>query len=69
MTRRNGRPCTKCGRTTKSTTRLCVEHRDPTAIPVVIPVEGGVSFAGLTLTTGQARRLADQIHDTIEENS
>lgn len=68
MTRRR-RPTRKCDRArgTRSVTGYCTDHRPADAIPFVHRVPGdSISFAGLTFTSSQARRLADAIHDTLE---
>jgi hypothetical protein len=66
VTRRNSRPCRTCSRSTKSTTRYCPDCRPEDATPHVTRVEGGITFAGLTLTDRQAIRLANQIADSLE---
>lgn len=69
MTRRRGnRPCTRCSRPTKSATHVCHRCRCEDDPPRVVLVAGGlIAFGGLTLTVPQARRLADAIHDTIDD--
>ena len=67
MTRRQKRRCTVCATPTRSVTLLCLDHRTADAVPVV-HVDGRiVAFAGLTLTTRQAPRLADAIVDAAEQ--
>ncbi|AUH69789.1 MULTISPECIES: hypothetical protein [Gordonia] len=70
MTRkRSSKPCLGCSRHTKSVTRYCADCRPAAHHPYVQKVDGLITFAGLTLTTDQARHLADAIHDTIEEET
>ncbi|GAC81158.1 hypothetical protein SAMN04488550_1176 [Gordonia malaquae] len=66
--RRPTRKCDSCARGTRSVTGYCTDHRPADAIPFVHRVPGdSISFAGLTFTSSQARRLADALHDALDE--
>ena len=61
------RPCMECGRRTRSTTRLCDTHRPVDAVPVVSVCGRAINFAGVTWSPKQARSIALQLVNAIEE--
>lgn len=66
--RRRGVRCQQCGRNTRSATRYCRVCRPESMIPPVHALPFGlVSFEGITLTTDQARRLADALHEAADK--
>ncbi|MBJ8344829.1 hypothetical protein [Antrihabitans sp. YC2-6] len=68
MSRRRGsRPCQVCGRSTRSITYLCADHRPIDAVPAVTLDGSMVAIAGLTFTAQQALRVADMLVDAAEE--
>ncbi|UQE74632.1 hypothetical protein MYK68_18255 [Gordonia sp. PP30] len=67
MKKRRGVRCRSCPKVTRSATRYCRNCRPDQLIPVVhLLGDGMVSLEGITLTAGQARRLADALHDAAD---
>lgn len=65
--KRRGVRCRSCPKVTRSATRYCRNCRPDRLIPVVhLLGDGMVSLEGITLTAGQARRLADALHDAAD---
>lgn len=65
--KRRGVRCRSCPKVTRSATRYCRNCRPDQLIPVVhLLGDGMVSLEGITLTAGQARRLADALHDAAD---
>lgn len=69
VTKRRGVRCVKCRKKyTKSVTRFCRECRPEFLLPPVHTLDKGmVSVEGITLTTDQARRLADALHEAADK--
>lgn len=65
--KRSTRPCQTCTAPTKSVTRYCHKCRPADALPAITYQGDMVTFAGLNLTRPQARRLADQLHDILDQ--